>query len=140
MTLRISAALCMSLAIFVLAGGSAVHLFLAPRAGLAAGMCGAGAATAVLAIAALRACARRLPAALHIEASGQVAAFGRAGQLLARGRVKGFAHWSGLLLVLSIGQDGQRGRPLLIPADALDAPSFRALSVMARSAGADGAA
>ena len=45
-----------------------------------------------------------------------------------------------LLLVLSIGQDGQRGRPLLIPADALDAPSFRALSVMARSAGASGAA
>jgi hypothetical protein len=134
MTLRASAALCLSLAVFVLAAACAVHLFLAPRAGLAAGVCGAAATAALLAVCALRACARRLPAAICVEASGQVAAFGRAGQLLARGSVTGCAHWSGLLLVLSVGQEGRRPRSLLIPADALDASSFRALSVLARSA------
>ncbi len=44
------------------------------------------------------------------------------------------------LLVLSVGQGARRARPLLIPADALDAASFSALSVLARSAGAAGRA
>ncbi|WP_010091834.1 hypothetical protein, partial [Burkholderia ubonensis] len=89
---------------------------------------------ALLAFGVARACARRLPAEVRIDALGEVAAFGRAGQLLARGRVTGYAHWSSLLLVLSVGQGGRRARPLLIPADALDAPSFSALSVLARTA------
>ena len=93
---------------------------------------------ALLAVCAARACARRLPAELQIDAFGEVAAFGRTGRLLARGRVTGHAHWSSLLLVLSVGQGARRGRPLLIPADALDAASFSALSVLARTAGAAG--
>jgi hypothetical protein len=43
------------------------------------------------------------------------------------------------LLVLSVGR-GARARPLLIPADALDAASFSALSVLARTARTTGRA
>lgn len=128
------------LAMFVAAAAGAVHLFLAPRAGVAAATGGAVAAALLLAAGAARACARRLPAELRVDALGEVAAFGRTGQLLARGRVTGHAHWGSLLLVLSVGPDGRRARPLLIPADALDAASFRVLSVLARTAGAAGPA
>ncbi|KVN54262.1 hypothetical protein WT14_30325 [Burkholderia stagnalis] len=134
--LRASAALSVMLAVFVAAAAGAVHLFLAPRTGAAAAAIGATATALLLAACAVRACARRLPAELRVDALGEVAAFGRTGQLLARGRVAGHAHWASLLLVLSVGPDGRRGRPLLIPADALDAASFRALSVLARTAGA----
>ncbi|WP_432207606.1 hypothetical protein [Burkholderia stagnalis] len=128
------------LAVFVAAAAGAVHLFLAPRTGAAAAAGGAVATALLLAACAARACARRLPAELQVDALGEVAAFGRAGQLLARGRVTGHAHWASLLLVLSVGPDGRRARPLLIPVDALDAASFRALSVLARTAGAAGPA
>ena len=73
---------------------------------------------------------------MQIDAFGEVAAFGRTGRLLARGRVAE-AHWSNLL-VLSVGRAPGGFRPLLIPADALDAASFSALSVLARTAGAAG--
>ncbi|KVX19954.1 hypothetical protein WL03_08215 [Burkholderia ubonensis] len=134
--LRASAVLYVALAVFIAAAAVAVHLFVAPRAGVAAGA-GAGAlavTAALLAFGVARTCARRLPAEVQVDALGEVAAFGRAGQLLARGRVTGYAHWSSLLLVLSVGQGGRRARPLLIPADALDAPAFSALSVLARTA------
>ncbi|MXN78510.1 hypothetical protein GR157_27735 [Burkholderia sp. 4701] len=135
-TLRASAALYVMLAVFVAAAAGAVHLFLAPRTGVAAAAGGAVAAALLLAAAAARASARRMPAELRVDVLGEVAAFGRTGRLLARGRVTGHAHWASLLLVLSVGPDGRRARPLLIPADALDAASFRALSVLARTAGA----
>ncbi|RQS73025.1 hypothetical protein DID96_09220 [Burkholderia sp. Bp8963] len=145
-TLRASAVSYLVLAVFVASAACAVHLFLAPRAGVAAGAAGAIAVAVLLAYGAARACARRLPAELRIDALGEVAAFGRTGRLLARGRVTGHAHWSSLLLVLSVGPDGSKGpngrwaRTLLIPADALDAASFSALSVLARTAGAAGRA
>lgn len=123
------------LAVFVASATASAYLFWAPRAGAAAG---AGVTAALLAVCAARACGRRLPAELQIDAFGEVAAFGRTGRLLARGRVTGHAHWSSLLLVLSVGQGARRARPLLIPADALDAASFSALSVLARTAGAAG--
>ena len=41
---------------------------------------------------------------------------------------------------VAIGQGARRARPLLIPADALDAASFSALSVLAKTAGAAGRA
>ncbi|CAB5098463.1 hypothetical protein IST4116A_01474 [Burkholderia cenocepacia] len=130
------------LAAFVASAAASAYLFCAPRAGAVAGAgAGVSAATAaLLAVWAARACARRLPAELRIDAFGEIAAFGRTGRLLARGRVTGHAHWSSLLLVLSIGQGARRARPLLIPADALDAASFSALSVLARTAGAAGQA
>ncbi|KVS39793.1 hypothetical protein WK43_17010 [Burkholderia ubonensis] len=132
--LRASAVLYVVLAVFIAAAAVAVRLFVAPRAGVAAGAGALAVTAALLAFGAARACARRLPAVVQVDALGEVAAFGRAGQLLARGRVTGYAHWSSLLLVLSVGQGGRRARPLLIPADALDAPSFSALSVLARTA------
>lgn len=126
------------LAAFVAAAAASVFLFWAPRAGAAAGACVAALTAALLAVCAARACARRLPAEVRIDAFGEVAAFGRTGRLLARGRVTGHAHWSSLLLVLSVGQGARRARPLLIPADTLDASAFSALSVLARTAGAAG--
>ncbi|WP_179402537.1 protein YgfX [Burkholderia guangdongensis] len=133
-TLRASAALCLALAVFVVAAACAVHLFVAPRAGVVPGAGGAIAAALLLAAAASRACARRMPAELRVDASGQIAAFGRAGRMLAHGGVTGCVHWSSLLLVLSVGARGRRPVRLLIPADALDAAAFRALSVLARGA------
>lgn len=123
------------LAAFVAAAAASAYLFCAPRAGIVTGACVAAATAALLAIGSVRACARRLPHELQIDAFGEVAAFGRGGRLLARGRVTGHAHWSSLLLVLSVGQGARRARPLLIPADALDGASFSALAVLARSAG-----
>ncbi|MBF5011196.1 hypothetical protein [Burkholderia pseudomultivorans] len=138
--LRASAVSYLVLAVFVAAAAVSVHLFCAPRAGALAGACVAAATAALLAMGAARACARRLPAELRIDAFGEVAAFGRTGRLLARGRVTGHAHWSSLLLVLTVGQGARRARPLLIPADALDAASFSALAVLARTAGRAGRA
>ncbi|MGU7779496.1 hypothetical protein [Burkholderia sp. PU8-34] len=134
--LRASAVSYVMLAVFVASAACAVHLFLAPRSGFAAGAGGAIAVAVLLAFGAVRACARRLPAELRIDALGEIAAFGRSGQLLARGRVTGYAHWSSLLLVLSVGPDARPARALLIPADAVDAASFSALSVLARTSGA----
>ncbi|MBU9227451.1 hypothetical protein KTD22_12505 [Burkholderia multivorans] len=134
-SLRASAVSYVVLAAFVAAAAASVYLFCAPRAGIVTGACVAAATAALLAIGAVRACARRLPHELQIDAFGEVAAFGRGGRLLARGRVTGHAHWSSLLLVLTVGQGARRARPLLIPADALDGASFSALAVLARSAG-----
>jgi hypothetical protein len=125
---------------FVAAAAAAAYLFAAPRTGIAVGACVSAATAALLAVCAGRTCGRRLPAELRIDAFGEIAAFGRTGRLLARGRVTGHAHWSSLLLVLSVGQGARRARPLLIPADALDAASFSALSVLARTARATRAA
>ncbi|KAB1595381.1 hypothetical protein C5O75_005160 [Burkholderia cepacia] len=138
--LRASAVSYVVLAAFVASAAASAYLFWAPRAGAAAGACVSAVTAALLAVCAARACARRLPAELRIDAFGEVAAFGRTGRLLARGRVTGHAHWSSLLLVLSVGQGARRARPLLIPADALDAASFSALSVLAKTAGAAGRA
>ncbi|MBW5806080.1 hypothetical protein FOZ70_15165 [Burkholderia sp. COPS] len=139
--LRASAVSYVVLAAFVASAAASAYLFWAPRAGAAAGACVSAVTAALLAVCAARACARRLPAELRIDAFGEIAAFGRTGRLLARGRVTGHAHWSSLLLVLSVGGQGaRRARPLLIPADALDAASFSALSVLAKTAGAAGRA
>ncbi|HDR9257865.1 TPA: hypothetical protein QDB21_003828 [Burkholderia vietnamiensis] len=138
--LRASAVSYVVLAAFVAACAASVYLFWAPRAGAAAGAGMAAATAALLTSCAMRAFAHRLPAELRVDAFGEIAAFSRGGRLLARGRVTGHAHWSSLLLVLSVGQGARRARPLLIPADALDAASFSALSVLARTARTTGRA
>jgi hypothetical protein len=133
-TLRASAVFRTALAVCIGAAACAVALFVAPRAGVAAGAGAAAVTAALLAVAAARSGAARMPAELRVDAFGQIAAYGRAGRLLARGGVTGCVHWSSLLLVLSVGPRGRRAAPLLIPADALDAASFRALSVLGRGA------
>jgi len=136
MTLRASAALCMAISVFVCAAVCAVDAFLEPRAGSVAGIAGAALAAAALAASGRRAYARRVPAVLRVDAGGsRVTAFGRRGETLADGTLAGCAHWSDLLLVLAVRRGRWRSVPLVIPADALDAAAFRALSVAARTAG-----
>jgi hypothetical protein len=135
MMLRASAALCMVLAVFVCAAAYAVYAFVEPRAATFAGLAGGIAAAAALAACARRAYVRRVPAGLRVDAGGtRVTAFGRRGETLADGQVLACTHWSDLLLVLMVGRRGERAVPLVIPADALDAAAFRALSVVGRGA------
>ena len=77
---------------------------------------------------------RAQPAALKIGPDG-LSAWGRAGKLLAQGRIAGCSQWSGRLLILALAA-GSRGAPrtLLLAADALPAPVFRELSVLGRRA------
>ncbi|MEM5293590.1 hypothetical protein VSR82_04505 [Burkholderia sp. JPY481] len=128
---------------FMLIATLAVYTCLAPRLG------GWPAAALTLAVAAVLAlCAARhdaaQPAALHF-AMGEIAAWNRAGELLARGRIVGCAQWSSRLLVLALAPEGGRRRALMrvppgrtrsliIAADALPPTVFRELSVLGRRA------
>jgi hypothetical protein len=77
----------------------------------------------------------RVPARLGIEAgAGSLAAFDRAGRLLAEGRIVDGVQWSDLLLVLTVRGRSGRAATLLVPADAVDVSTFRVLSVLGRRA------
>ncbi|MEX3612631.1 MAG: RNA polymerase subunit sigma [Burkholderia gladioli] len=137
--LRASATLRVVLAAFVAlcaaAGGAALQL----ADGQFAGKIGAvfvGLLTdASLAAVARETCARRIPAALRIEpATGMLAAYDHAGRCVAHGAVVRCMHWADRLLVLAIARERGAPVPLLVPADAVDAVAFRALSVLGRRA------
>ncbi len=71
------------------------------------------------------------PAALKIGPDG-LSVWGRAGVLLAHGRIAGCSRWSGRLLILALAPAEGRTRTLLFAADALPAPIFRELAVLGR--------
>ncbi|KAF1030364.1 MAG: hypothetical protein GAK40_00021 [Burkholderia plantarii] len=79
--------------------------------------------------------AGRVPAALRIDAGAQVlAAFDRSGACVVQGPVVSWAQWADRLLVLAVAVPRGRPVPLVVPADALEADAFRALSAFARRA------
>ncbi|BAN23729.1 putative uncharacterized protein [Caballeronia insecticola] len=77
---------------------------------------------------------RAQPSAITLHADG-LTLWSRSGEAR-HARVAGYAQWSGRLLALTLA--GARGRRemLLVPADAVDADTFRQLSVQARRAAA----
>ncbi|KVE25328.1 hypothetical protein WS67_18860 [Burkholderia singularis] len=133
--LRASAGLCAVMAIFVLTAATGVHASAAPLIGSWPAAMLSVVLAALIALRARALCARRQPAALRIDAgAGLLTAFDRNGRLLAQGRVAGFTQWSDLLVVLTVQGRGRRAARLVIPADALAAPVFRALCVLGRRA------
>ncbi|WP_063533388.1 protein YgfX [Burkholderia sp. MSMB1589WGS] len=133
--LRASACLRTACALFVAAAGAAVYACAAPLVGSGGAAALAGLIAALVALRARAARERCQPAALQIDAgAGVLAAFDRDGRLLARGQIAGCTQWSDLLVVLTVQGRGRRATPLVIPADAVDAPVFRALCVLGRRA------
>ncbi|AHI73788.1 hypothetical protein [Burkholderia thailandensis] len=133
--LRASARLRAACALFVPVAGAAVYTCAEPLFGGGGAAMLAWLAAALVALRARAACGQRQPAALRIDAgAGVLAAFDRDGRLLARGRIAGCTQWSDLLVVLAVQGRGRRATPLVIPADAVDAPVFRALCVLGRRA------
>ncbi|KVE45423.1 hypothetical protein [Burkholderia sp. BDU5] len=133
--LRASVWLRVACTLFVPAVGAAVH------AGAEALVGGGGAAVLAVLVAALvalrarAACGRCQPAALRIDVgAGMLAAFGRDGRLLAHGQIAGCTQWSDLLVVLTVQGRSRRATSLVILADAVDAPVFRALCALGRRA------
>ena len=135
--------MCAALGAFVLIVTLAVHTCLAPRLGAWPAAPLTLVVAALLALGAARHHAAQ-PVALHI-AMDEISAWSRAGALLARGRVVGYAQWSGRLLVLAVESENSRRRgpalnprgrtgTLLLPADALPPAVFRELSVLGRRA------
>ena len=88
------------------------------------------AAFALLALCALRH-DRAQPVALQIGRENLIA-WGRAGILLAQGRIAGCAHWGDRLLVLILKPDEGGRQTLLVPADTVPPAVFRELAVRAR--------
>ncbi|WP_429484963.1 hypothetical protein [Paraburkholderia youngii] len=141
--LRRSVAMRAAAGAFVLIATLAVYTCLAPRLGAWQAAALTLAVAAVLALCAARHDAAQ-PTALHI-AMGEISAWNRAGELLARGRVVGCAQWSSRLLVLALAPESGRRRglmraplgrtrSLLLAADALPPNVFRELSVLGRRA------
>jgi len=85
---------------------------------------------ALLALCALRH-DRAQPVALQIGRENLIA-WGRAGILLAQGRIAGCAHWGDRLLVLNLKPDEGGRQTLLVPADTVPPAVFRELAVRAR--------
>jgi hypothetical protein len=131
--LRRSVAVRAATLAFSLVAALAVHCVVVPRGGDAAAAALAAASFGALALAAL-ACERRQPAALCLEPDG-IAAYGRTGGILLRGRITGCAQWADRLLLIAVmPHDGARAAPLVVAADALPAEAFRELAVRARYA------
>lgn len=136
--LHASVLLRVVLGLFVPAAAAALGAGLAPFVGVTAAVVGAGVVALLLAVFAHSACTRCLPAKLRLDAGGGLAAFDRAGRLLAQGRVAGCLHWSDLLVVLAVRRNAGRTVSLVIPVDALDSRMFRVLSVLGRRASRSG--
>ncbi|MBI0325908.1 RNA polymerase subunit sigma [Burkholderia plantarii] len=137
--LRASATLRVALAAFVVLCATAVAAGAAALPGRFMDQTGATLvgmlSGAYLASVARRTSASRVPAALRIEAgSGALAVFDRGGRRVAFGPVVGCTQWADRLLVLAVARERGRPVPFVVPADALDARAFRALSVYGRQA------
>jgi hypothetical protein len=118
---------------FALVVALAVRGVIAPLAGDSAAV---ALGAAVFGALALAACAheRRQAAVLYLEPDG-IAAYGRCGALIVRGRFAGYTQWANRLLVIAVTpHGGARAVPLLVAADALPAEAFRELAVRARHA------
>ncbi len=90
---------------------------------------------AMLASVARETSARRVPGALLIEPeTSALAAYDRSGQRVAHGAVVRCTHWADRLLVLAIVRERGGVASFVVPADAVDARMFRALSVLGRRA------
>jgi hypothetical protein len=95
-----------------------------------------GAPLALCALAALALAAgrweRRRPAALRVVADGLVTWDRQELSMPRHWRVTGCAQWGAHLLALTLEPAHGRSQTLVIPADALDAGTFRQIAVMAR--------
>ena len=122
--------------VFVLTATSAVYACAASHLGARQAVPLTFAVVVLLALCALR-YERAQPVALRIGRD-ELSVWGRAGTLLAHGRIAGCSQWSDRLLVLALrpqdGRMGGRTRTLLLAAAALPAPVFRELSVLGRRA------
>jgi hypothetical protein len=119
-------------AVFIAIAAAAVWTTLAARVALPHVAAAALVALAVLCTALAR-YDRRRPASLEIGPDG-LAAWNRAGEPIARGRIAGGAQWRGWLLSIALVGDNGRSNTLLIAADMLGPEPFRELSVRARRA------
>ena len=133
--LRCSLAIRVALATFVATASCAVYSCVTSWLGAWQAVPLTFATFALLVLCAVRH-ERARPVALKIGREG-LTAWGRAGNLLVHGRIAGCAHWSDLLLVLTLTPDTGRQHTLLVPADTVPAAVFRELAVRGRrSAGA----
>jgi hypothetical protein len=117
----------------VLIAIAAVQAGLAARFGALQGAPAALATLAVLTFAAMRHWRNEI-AVIKIGPDG-LAAWNRAGEVIAHGRITGCAQWSGSLLILALMGTHCRSYRLLIAADTLSADAFRELAVLGRHAG-----
>ncbi|MEC5405309.1 protein YgfX [Paraburkholderia sp. MPAMCS5] len=122
--------MCVALAAFVLVASGAVYRAAAPWLGAWQAVPLTLAACALLALCSVMH-GRTQPVAIKLGRDG-LTVWGRAGGVLAHGRIAGCAHWSDHLLVLTLVPDAGRRRTLLLPADSLSAAVFRALAVRGR--------
>ncbi|HEX7933116.1 MAG TPA: protein YgfX [Paraburkholderia sp.] len=122
--------MCVALAAFVLVASAAVYCAAAPWLGAWQAVPLTLAACALLTLCSVRH-GRAQPVALKLGRDG-LTVWGRAGAVLAQGRIAGCAHWSDRLLVLTLVPDAGRRRTLFVPADTLPAAVFRALAVRGR--------
>ena len=128
--LRRSFAMRVASAAFVATASAAVYRCVSPWLGAWQAVPLTLAVFALLALCALRH-DRAQPVALQIGREN-LTAWGRAGILLAQGRIAGCAHWGDRLLVLIL-KPGEGGRQtLLVPADTVPPAVFRELAVRAR--------
>jgi hypothetical protein len=133
--LRASAGLAGALILGAASAAWACRVVAAPVIGPSGATLLALLAAAWLALRSRAAWRRRVPAQLGIDAgAGTLAAYDRAGRLLAEGRVVGGVQWSDLLLALTVCGRARRVATLLVPADAVDVSTFRVLSVLGRRA------
>ena len=128
--LRRSVAMRVMLGVFVMTATAAVHACLAAQLGAWQAVPLTLAVCALLVLAARRH-EQAQPVALKIGPNG-LSVWGRAGVLLAQGRIAGCSQWSGRMLVLALAPEQGRTRTLLFSADALPAPVFRELAVLGR--------
>ncbi|HYS66064.1 MAG TPA: protein YgfX [Paraburkholderia sp.] len=129
-TLQRSVTLRAALGVFVLIATLAVYTCLAAHLGAWRAVPLTLAAWALLALCAAKH-ERARAVALKLGPDG-LSAWDRAGNLLAQGRIAGSSQWTGRLLVLALAPAHGRAHTLLVAADALPAPVFRALAVLGR--------
>jgi hypothetical protein len=130
--LQRSFAMLAALILFVLAATWATYTCAASHLGAWQAVPLTLAVTVLLTLCAIRH-ERAQPVALRLGRDS-LSAWGRAGTLLAHGRIAGCSQWSGRLLVLSLKPEAGRASTLLLAADALPPAVFRELSVLGRRA------
>ncbi|CAH2774035.1 MAG: FIG00454574: hypothetical protein [uncultured Paraburkholderia sp.] len=123
-TMRVVSAACVATA------SAAVYSCVSSWLGVLQALPLALAAFALLALCSVRH-DRAQPVALTMGRES-LTAWGRAGILLAQGRIAGCAHWSDRLLVLVLKPEEGRRNTLLVPADTVPPAVFRELAVRAR--------
>jgi hypothetical protein len=121
-----------ALGIFVLIATSAVYTCAASRLGAWHAVPLTLAVGALLTLCAIRH-ERAQPVALRIGRE-ELSLWGRAGTLLAHGRIAGCSQWSDRLLILALKPEAARASTVLLAADSLPAAVFRELSVLGRRA------